>query len=642
MRVRARTHPAPLVLALAASLALPAAALAASETVPLPAADYGVRAACRATAPHRAHCMALTLVPRTAAARAHRHPLAVTRTTPLRAPSPAGGAFGLRPGDLHAAYQLPTAASGAQTIALVDAYNDPTAEADLATYDQEFGLPECTAADGCLTQLNEAGESGNPPFPKTAPELQAAEAGTPAEAEAAELARGWELETSLDLQAAHATCQTCRIVLVAASSAEDEDLVAAEQTAVARGANEISNSWGGPEAESSSLAGAFDHPGTVITASAGDGGYLEWDGEWPGYASFPAAAPGVVAVGGTRLAPLGPGSSYAGETVWNGNGAAGGGCSEEFAAPAWQRSVADWAAVGCGSGRAVADVAAVGDPYTGLAVYDSNPECATEYEEGGLTHSVHWCTVGGTSLASPLIAAVFALAGGASGVPYPAQTLYASLASRPGALHDVTQGSNGQCAAGYDTTTGLSSCSSAEEAQTSCESQLICLAGPGYDGPTGVGTPAGIAAFSPAGPGAGSSPAQLQAARAPATQPAPAGPPAGGASSAPAPAPSAAGRVLALSLTSQATLALRRGHVRAAAISFVLTLSAPALLHVTLSRQVRLHGRLVWRAVGGYTVRARAGRQSVRAPVRGLLARGRYRLTVTPSRGATRTLSFRV
>jgi hypothetical protein len=424
----------------------------------------------------------------------------MTRSAPLTAPSPSAGAFGLRPQDLHAAYVLPTSAPGAQTIALVDAYNDPTAEADLKAYDAEFGLPECTSSDGCFRQVNQNGEAGNPPFPKTTKELETARKGTRAKREEAAEATGWALEISLDIEVAHATCQSCDILLVESNGPSYEALETAEKSAAALGAGEISNSWAGseegetPELES---AGPFNHPGIVIAAAAGDDGYLSWDAESGaerGYVSFPASSPHVVAVGGTRLS-LGAGSAWAGETVWNGDGASGGGCSVVFTAQPWQQSVSDWSGVGCASKRAVADVAADADPYTGVAVHDTSPECEYRYEEAGVKHVAYWCTIGGTSVATPLIASVFALAGGASGVEYPAKTLYENALKSPGSLHDVTVGSNGECAEPF-LEDGLSACTPAKEA-ASCASKAICLAGTGYDGPTGVGTPDGVNAFKP-------------------------------------------------------------------------------------------------------------------------------------------------
>jgi hypothetical protein len=494
-----RLRPAAAATAVALAL-LGVPSVAAGSVSPLPSSDYTVRAVCGRAARGRGGCLALALVPRTAAARARRHPLGFTRSAPLTAPSPGAGAFGLRPQDLHSAYDLPTSASSAQTVALVDAYNDPTAEADLKAYDEEFSLPACTAGNGCFKQVNQNGEAGNPPFPKTTTELEAARKGTRAKREEAEEATGWDLEISLDIEVAHATCQSCEVLLVEADSPTYENLETAEKSAAALGAGEISNSWAGPEEGETPVlesASPFNHPGIVIAAAAGDEGYLDWDAEEAserGYVGFPASSPHVVAVGGTRLS-LGAESAWAGETVWNGDGATGGGCSVVFTAQPWQQSLSDWSAVGCATKRAVADVSADADPYTGLAVHDTSPECEYRYEEAKVKHVLYWCTIGGTSVASPLIASTFALAGGADGVEYPAKTLYENEVKSPGSLHDVTTGSNGECTKPF-TETGLSGCTTAEEAK-SCASEAICVARTGYDGPTGVGTPDGIDAFKP-------------------------------------------------------------------------------------------------------------------------------------------------
>ena len=417
--------------------------VAAGSVSPLPGSDYTVRAVCARAALGRGGCLALQFVPRTAAARARRHPLGLIRSAPLTAPSPGAGAFGLRPQDLHTAYDLPASASSAQTVALVDAYNDPNAEADLKAYDEEFSLPACTAGNGCFKQVNQNGEAGNLPFPKTATELEAARRGSRAAREQAAEATGWDLEISLDIEVAHATCESCEVLLVEAGVPSYEDLETAEKSAATLGAGEVSNSWAGPElGETPELESAspFNHKGIVITAAAGDEGYLDWGAEEAserGYVGFPASSPHVVAVGGTRLS-LGTDSAWAGETVWNGDGATGGGCSIVFTAQPWQQSLSNWSGVGCGTKRAVADVSADADPYTGLAVHDTSPECEYQYEEAKVKHVLYWCTIGGTSLACPLIASTFALAGGASKVEYPAKTLYENEVKSPGSLHDVT------------------------------------------------------------------------------------------------------------------------------------------------------------------------------------------------------------
>ncbi len=499
-----------LVVGLAALCTQPALAAGRGSIPALRAGEYSVRAVCGAPPERQARCMALQLVPRgaTTTPSAQAQTSATADTVPAAsASSAAAGEFGLRPQDLHSAYELPSSAPEGQTVALVDAYNDLGAEADLATYSAEFGLPACTATTGaCFEQVNQNGETGNPPFPRSTSELESALGGL--RHKEAEEAIGWGLEISLDIETVHAVCNNCHIVLVEANSPMYANLEAAENTAARLGATEISNSWGGPEcviAGDCMSSSAFDHPGIVITAAAGDEGYLNWLEGSPSYANFPATSPQVVAVGGTRLS-LGRHGEWAGESVWNdggesegvteGVGATGGGCSSEFTAPVWQQTLADWSKVGCGEKRAVADVSADADPYSGVAVYDSSEECP--YLQGGTLRTSHWCQIGGTSLATPLIGATFALAGGAHGVEYPAKTLYENIAGSTGLLHDVTEGSNGECTKPFDEETGVSGCTAAEEAKASCVSRAVCLARAGYDGPTGLGTPEGISAFEPA------------------------------------------------------------------------------------------------------------------------------------------------
>jgi hypothetical protein len=349
---------------------------------------------------------------------------------------------------LHAAYTLPNeaAASSLQTIAVVDAYDDPSAEADLGVYDETFGLPACTTANGCFRKINQEGHAS--PLPQKEGE--------------------WASEISIDVQMAHAICQGCRVLLVEANNEEFASLGAAVNAAVNAGATEISNSYAGPEEPA--LAAIFseyntayyDHPGVVVTASSGDCGYLnEACLGKAGTADFPADSPDVVAVGGTALESAGETWS---STVWAEGGS---GCSSIFSAPLWQADVADFAATGCGSERSIADVAAIGDPETGVDVYDSTPE--------GNGSPTGWGVWGGTSVASPIVAAEFALAGGAHGVPYPAATLY-SHAGEADALYDVVSGSNGSCAG-----------------RTACQAVV------GFDGPSGLGSPVGLDAFSTPG-----------------------------------------------------------------------------------------------------------------------------------------------
>jgi hypothetical protein len=401
---------APLIMAAAlaaATLALlnPAAAAAVGKPAHLPN-----KRVCPCPVAQAADCHARVVTDRAA--------------TPLASSGPVGYA----PADLHSAYALPTttAASTPQTIAIVDAYDSPTIESDLAVYNSTFGLPACTTANGCFRKVNQEGDVG--PYPIAD--------------------GGWALEIALDVEAAHAICQDCKILLVEADSNLFSDLTAAVNTAAAMGATQISNSYGGGEYAGEKSDTSYRHPGIAITASAGDSGYG---------AEYPAASPYVVAVGGTSLT-LGPSGGYGSESAWSGSGS---GCSAYATAQPWQTSDQKWAQTGCGPKRGIADVAAVADPATGVAVYDT-----TKYQgQSG------WFKLGGTSLSAPVIAAVYALAGGSS-ADYPAADPYAHQADSPASLHDVGSGTNG-----------------------SCGTSTMCKGSVGYDGPTGVGTPKGVAAF---------------------------------------------------------------------------------------------------------------------------------------------------
>ncbi len=642
-----------------ACMLVSSSANAAGSVSPLPGSDYAVRSLCSAPSARHAACLSLQLVPITAAAREHSHPIGMVRAaTQGAAParSPALGDFGLRPQDLHSAYSLPNAPESEQTVALVDAYNDPTAEADLKAYDEEFHLPECTSADGCFQKVGESGSPSSLPFPKTSLELEQA-----GESKSAKEAVGWGAEISLDIESAHATCEGCHILLVEANTTSYADLEAAEASAIRLGAQEVSNSWGGPEqgvTVKGEETGPFDTPGVVITASGGDNGFLGWDAEPEGgFTNYPAASPHVVAVGGTRLA-LSAEGVWADETVWNGDGASGGGCSVQFAAPAWQQQTADWSSVGCESKRAVADVAADADPHTGLAITDSSPACETKYTDKAGKHTVHWCTYGGTSLASPIVAAVFALAGGSNGAPYPARTLYENERHAPGTLHDVISGSNGECPSGFDPETGLSSCEASLEARESCEGNLSCLAGPGYDGPSGVGTPDGILGFQPgqeeekeeAAPQE-EPPSQKEAAptpEQPSSSPVKQSPPT---AFMPAPSPTPPPSLLltptlhvsGLSLTTSALIALNHRRPRTSAVGFSFTCNGGGHVRVSLSRHVHVHGRSLWRVLpGSIAMTVLTGRDSAHLNGHAGLIAGLYRLTAAVAGGTGSQLVFHI
>lgn len=486
-----------------------APAVKAGAVSPLPITDYSVGPACAAPAPGHDACLAELLHPRTAAARSHTHPIGMTSAHPIDTQSAAEGVDGLRPQDLRAAYfpgEAPDApATEPQMIAIVDAYYDPQAEGDLQVYDKEFSLPACTTAGGCFTQVNQNGETGNPPFPASADakrekeELCESTKAEPAVKKAAcraiEEADGWSLETALDIEMAHAICQNCRIVLVEADDAEETSLETAEDTAVSLGAGEVSNSWGGTEPAADSEA--FNHPGVVVAFATGDDGYLNWGrtklqeelyGESAGV-NYPASSPHVIAVGATSLELNSSDGSFREEKTWIGSA---GGCSLNFKAAPWQSEVTDWSSVGCEGRRASADISADGNPYTAPAVYDSVPYIPLG---GGLksAETLNWSPIGGTSASTPMIAAMFALAGGAHGVAYPAKTLYSHLASA--ALHDITEGANGKCYGDYS---GGCTGSMSPLSLTDCgQGVLICNDAAGYDGPSGVGTPNGVDAFEP-------------------------------------------------------------------------------------------------------------------------------------------------
>jgi len=305
-----------------------------------------------------------------------------------------GGATvsGYGPADLQSAYNLATASAGSggsgQTVAIVDAYDDPNAEADLGVYRTNFGLASCTTANGCFRKVNQAGTTSYPTANS-----------------------GWGQEISLDLDMVSAICPKCHILLVEASSASNADLGASVDTAASLGANAISNSYGGSESSSdvSTYDAHYNHPGVAITASSGDSGYGP---------QYPAASPYVTAVGGTTLTKDSITRGFT-ETVWSG---AGSGCSAYEPKPTWQTDL------GCAK-RTIADVAADADPNTGVAVYDSY---ASKGQKG-------WLVFGGTS-----VACVYALAGNAASVTYGSYPY-----SHTSSLNDVTSGSNGSCGGTY-------------------------------------------------------------------------------------------------------------------------------------------------------------------------------------------------
>ena len=312
------------------------------------------------------------------------------------------GPSGLHPADLREAYNIHKNGSKATTIAIVDAYHYPTAEADLNVYRKTFGIPPCTKANGCFRQVNQHGGSRKFPVSNT----------------------GWNQEEALDIEMASAMCPKCRILIVEADNNHSPNLGKAVDTAVRLGAHVVSNSYSGKEKWSPTEEYHYDHPGVAITASSGDSGLG---------VGFPATSPHVTAVGGTFLRRDASTERGWVETAWSG---AGSGCSQFYDKPAWQHDK------GCAQ-RMEADVSAVASPGSGVSVY------------GPTGHGSGWLVFGGTSVAAPLIGGIYGLNGGK--VTY-AKNIYQHTSD----LYDITSGSNGSCngkyrctaRVGYDGPTG--------------------------------------------------------------------------------------------------------------------------------------------------------------------------------------------
>ena len=348
---------------------------------------------------------------------------------------------GLSPANLQSAYALTSAsATGGtsngtpETVATVVAYNDPNAATDLATYRAQWGLPACNATTGagCVTIVNQANQVS--PLPPSPP----ASAGD------------WTWEASADLDTVSAICPNCHILLVEANNAEVKNLGQAE-LAARNDANFIANNWGSPEffGESSSDILYFDSPGKAIVFAAGDSGYGT---------AWPAASQFVTAVGGTTLTSDSAVTRGWAETAWSGTGS---GCAIAEAKPSWQ-TADNSSPAGC-LNRTANDVAAVADPSTGAAVYDSTASGS---------RAAGWGVAGGTSVAASVVTSVYALAGTPQTGTYPAS--YAYQSGHAASLFSVTGGSNGSC---------------------ETNRAYLCTAQPGYNGPAGLGSPDGTAGF---------------------------------------------------------------------------------------------------------------------------------------------------
>jgi Ricin-type beta-trefoil lectin domain/Putative Ig domain len=351
-----------------------------------------------------------------------------TDTTHLLGSARAQAVSGYGPAALRQAYNLVNASANqgvGMTVAVVDAFDNPKAASDLATYRAHYGLPACQPGTGagCVTKVNQEGQPS--PLP-------------PANVK-------WAAQESVDLDMVSAMCPNCHILLVEANTNGLNDLGTADNTAVAAGAKFVSNSWDGAEFPSESFFDNvyFNHPGVAFAVAAGDGGYGTG---WPSSSQY------VTSVGGTKLIRDSGVPRGWTETAWSGSGS---GCSGADPKPAWQS--ADNTAPGGCLNRTENDVAAVANPNPGVAFYDT-------YQKPG------WSVMGGTSVATPIITAVYALAGTPTPRTYPASYLYQSKA----ALNDVTSGSNGTC---------------------ETNRQYLCHARAGYDGPAGNGTPNGTGAF---------------------------------------------------------------------------------------------------------------------------------------------------
>ena len=418
--------------------AAPASLPAAVQTVPAAAAaapavspSARVESACPAAAPGEAQCLALRV--------AGIGALPATTALPLGTP----GYYG--PADIQSAYALPTGSEGTGlTVAVVDAGDNPTIESDLAAYRSRFGLPPCTTANGCFRRVNQTG-------------------GTDMSGVADQ---GWGLEISLDVEMVSAACPNCKILLVEAKSANLGDLGIGVDTAVSLGAVAVSNSYGSEEYSTSGSTwnGYYNHPGVAIVAATGDCGFNCVPTSPSGFhahVQYPAASQYVIAVGGTSLRRDSSARGWT-ESAWGnssgyGFGGPGSGCSYE-PKPSWQLDAA------CGSHRTQSDISAVAHPTTGVTVFNNG----------------QWYVgIGGTSAASPIIAAAVALAGAPAAGSYPASYLYAHSAN----LNDVIGGNNDVTWNGTP---------------NACPSgSYLCNGVAGYDGPTGLGTLNGTGAFAP-------------------------------------------------------------------------------------------------------------------------------------------------
>ncbi len=412
--------------ALAAPHSPSAAAAGPATAAPHYTPPAGITAPCAATTSSAASCAVLTGQPAKSAAG-------------TAAAAVTGTITGFTPSQLQAAYEAQgsypgSAAGSGETVAVVNAFDDPNAASDLAAYRTQYGLTACTVADGCFEKVSQTGSTTTLPSPSS----------------------GWTPAASESMDVISAICPNCHILLVEANSPSLDDFGAAVNEAVTLGAKFVDTSFYKSEASIGSAETTydseyFDHPGVAITAPAGDGGYG---------VNYPAASQYVIAVGGTSLTADSSSvpSGYT-QTAWTGSGS---GCSAYEAKPGWQTDTADCA------DRTMNDLAAVADPSTPVAYYDTPTEGGWAPDGGG-----------GTAVASAVVAALYALAGPPAAGTSPAQYPY----QHPGGGY-TTPGTRYPYIDGLDNITAETG-----GVTVTCTPSYLCNAGAGYNGPTGLGAP---------------------------------------------------------------------------------------------------------------------------------------------------------
>lgn len=443
----------------------PEAAVAAQRQIPVPElVSAGLaRYVCE---PHRGHgCMAVFLTPR---GQALFHPGAQPptpvppTTTIIPEGCPASGCpptpyvpkFGMTPADIRSAYNLPAHGGSGKTVAVYEPGDDPYLEYDLNVYRKTFGMKPCTIANGCLRIVDALGGNDYP--------YDAIDYG----------------EHELDVDMVSANCQDCKILVVEAPVPNLTSAAALQEwlqimaigvkTAVTLHASAVSLSFAAGEgalpdaATAQFYAGEFNHPGIAITASSGDNGF---DSLYPQIwsAAIPAAFPSVLAVGGTSLRPTIKFFSLREwkESAWISGGS---GCASAYYGmlkPSWQKNTP------CGNLRAYPDISFVADAEDGPMIYDRHP---------GVCVNGCWESGGGTSMSAPAIAAIAMLD---SNPAFNVSTLYENEAAHPDRFWDITLGTNRAVNV------------------PPCVPMTLCFAGPGFDGPTGIGTPNGPHGFDP-------------------------------------------------------------------------------------------------------------------------------------------------